>query len=178
MKAGRYKVIIWIMIGIIALFLLFALWYKQRYAMEIVEPYTVNSKNFEKKLLIASQGSDFKDTLVQDVIDHYKNDSVFIQVIDVSGLPQANHRDFGAILLVHTWEYNKPPQVVEEFIGNSKVNVQKVIAITTSGEGHRFIEGVDGISGESKIEFAHEYSNWAIMKLNSLLFEDTQSTLP
>lgn len=178
MKARRYKVIIWILLGIIALFLLLALWYKNRYAMEPLEPYTVNSENFERKLLIASQGSDFKDALVKDIIDHYKNDSVFIKIIDVSGLPQVNHQDFDAVLLVHTWEYNKPPQVVEEFVGDSKVKVQKIIAITTSGEGHRFIEGVEGISGESEIEFAHEYSDWAIMKLNSLLFKDTKDTLP
>ncbi|MBO0340310.1 hypothetical protein [Flagellimonas profundi] len=178
MKARRYKVVIWILMGIIALFLLLALWYKQSHAMDLVEPYTVNSENFGRKLLIATQGSDFKDALVQDVITHYKNDSVFIKVIDVSGLPQVNHQDFDGILLVHTWEYNKPPQVVEEFIGDSKVKIQKVIAITTSGEGHRFIEGVDGISGESEVKFAHEYSDWAIMKLNSLLFEDTKDTLP
>ncbi len=178
MKARRYKVIIWILIGVIALFLLLALWYKQSHAMDLVEPYTVNSENFERKLLIASQGSDFMDALVQGVIAHYKNDSVFIQIMDVSGLPEVNYRDFDAILLVHTWEYNKPPQVVEEFIGDSDLNVKKVIAITTSGEGNRFIGGVDGISGESQVKFAHEYSDWAIMKLNSLLFEETKDTLP
>ncbi|NAS13741.1 hypothetical protein [Poritiphilus flavus] len=169
MKGKWYKKIIWTLIGILALFFLFAIWYKYEYSMEAVEPYTVYTETLEEKLIIATQGSEFKNALVNRIIDHYKNDSVFIRVIDVSGLPQINTSHYSAILILHTWEYDKPPEVVARFITENEKDMDKFVVFSTSGEGDKRIQGVDGLAGESVLADVSVHSGQIIKKLESLL---------
>ncbi len=169
MRTKWYKVVAWIFIAVVVLFFLFALWYKYRYSMEPVEPHTINSETFDKKLLIAAQGSTFKDALVKNVIDHYKNDSVFIKVIDVADLSNVNDSDYNALLLLHTWEYGRPPESVETFIKEHNAHIDKIVVVTTSGEGSNRMEGIDGLAGESIIANMPRYTDWVIMKLDLLL---------
>lgn len=158
MKIKWYKVVAWIFIGIVVIFFLLAVWYKYRYSMDSVEPYTINSDTYQKKLLIATQGSVFKDALVRNVINYYKNDSVFIKIIDVADLPEVNHSDYNALLLLHTWEYRKPPKTVEAFITDNQNHIDKIVVVATSGEGSNSIEGVDGLAGESIIKDVFQYT--------------------
>ncbi|AEM69498.1 hypothetical protein Murru_0444 [Allomuricauda ruestringensis DSM 13258] len=169
MKVKWYKIVVWILIGALVLFFLLAVWYKNMYSMEAVEPYAMYSQTFDKKLLIATQSSIFKDSLVRNVVRHYENDSVFIKIIDVSDLPEIDHSDFNAVWLLHTWEYGKPPEAVEAFVNANKNHLEKIIVLTTSGEGNNTIEGVDGLAGESIIKNIILYTDWTILKLDILL---------
>ncbi|AKA34276.1 hypothetical protein [Flagellimonas lutaonensis] len=169
MKRKWYKIVVWILIGIVALFFILAVWYKYEYSMDPVEPYTIYAESFEDKLLIATQGSEFKNAVVQRIVDHYENDSLFIKVIDVSGLPQIAPSDYSAILILHTWEYDKPPEAVEEFITENKDDADKFVVFSTSGEGGNTVEGVDGLAGESVMADVPVYSGQIIKKLDGLL---------
>lgn len=169
MKVKRYKVVVWILIMVVALFFLLALWYKNNYSMDTVEAHSVYSPTFDKRLLIATQGSTFKDSLVQNLVRYYENDSVFIKIIDISDLPRIDHSDFNAVCLLHTWEYGKPPEAVDAFVNANKNHLKKIIVLTTSGEGSNTIEGVDGLAGESVIKNITLYTDWIILKLDTLL---------
>lgn len=124
-------------------------WYKARYSMEIVTPYEVNSDTLQIKVLIATQGSVFKDNVVEQVITSLKPKEVHIKVIDVSSLANVREGEWSAILVLHTWEYSKPQMDVDNFVKNLKMK-NKLIVVTTSGSGMEKIEGIDAISSASK----------------------------
>jgi len=169
MKVKWYKIVVWILIGAMVLFFLLAVWYKSRYSMDVVEPYAMYSQTFDKKLLIATQGSAFKDSLVRNVVRYYKNDSVFIKIIDVSELPWIDPAEFNATLILHTWEYGGAPEDVEAFVEKNRDHLEKVVVFATSGEGNNRIEGVDSLAGASIIKDMFLYKDWILLKLDSLL---------
>ncbi len=147
-----FKKIRYIFLGVMAIFLLLLIWYQYQYSMDVVQPYEVNSPNLEKKLLIATQGSDFKDSITNAAVNHYKPDSIYIKVIDVGGLPEIQPDGFSAILVVHTWENWKPPADVKSFIDRVKNDAGKIVVLTTSGEGSYKMDGMDALTGQSIIE--------------------------
>ena len=147
----RYKKLLFAVLGMVLCFFLFLLWYQYRYAMDVVEPYTVNSSSLEKKLLIATQGSEFKNKVTQGIIQHFETDSIFIKVIDITSLEKIEPDVFDAIVLLHTWENWKPPVEVKLFVERTKASKDKIIVMTTSGEGSYKMEEVDAIVGESNL---------------------------
>ena len=169
MKIKWYKVVVWISIGIVALFFIFAVWYKYKYAMAHVEPYSINAQHLDTKLLIATQGSSFKNTVTQGILDYYEADSLFIRVIDVSGLNEIEPEDYKAILVMHTWEYVKPPEAVQSFMDENFSSKNKMVVLTTSGEGSERMEDIDAISGESILEDVPDVVGKIVGQLNSII---------
>lgn len=165
----RFRNILYIFLGVMAVFFLFLIWYQYRYSMGDIQPYDVNSPSMEKKLLIATQGSDFKDSITNAVVNHYKMDSIYIKIIDVSDLSQIDPEDFNAIFIAHTWENWKPPTEVKAFIERTKNDSKKIVVLTTSGEGSYKMEDVDALTGESIIEDVPDFAQDILERLNPLL---------
>ncbi|HEY5687652.1 MAG TPA: hypothetical protein VIS27_05030 [Yeosuana sp.] len=149
--------------------LVFAVWYKYEYSMDKVETVQFNSPDLDLKLLIATQGSAFKNKITSNITDHYKKDSIYIKVIDVSQLPAINPINYKAIVIIHTWENWKPPKEVQSFIEKNISNQNKIVVFTTSGKGSFKIQEIDAITGESKLENTTFYSNLIIKKLDDLI---------
>ena len=149
--------------------LVFAVWYKYEYSMDKVETVQFNSPDLDLKLLIATQGSTFKNKITSNITDYYKNDSIYIKVIDVSQLPEINPINYEAIVLIHTWENWKPPKEVQSFIEKNISNQDHIVVLTTSGKGSYKMKDMDAITGESKIENTTYYSNLIIKKLDDLI---------
>jgi hypothetical protein len=165
----RKKKILYVFIGIITLFFLFLVWYKVTYSMDEAASYEINSPTNQTKLLIATQGSEFKNAITENIVNYYKKDSLYIKVIDVSLLDKINANKFNAIFLFHTWENLKPPIEVEKFIESNKALKSKIIIYTTSGNGSYKMENVDALTGESNIEDVKKVSNQITRKLDDLL---------
>lgn len=163
------KKILYVIIGFITLFFLFLIWYKVTYSMNEATSYEINSPTNKTKLLIATQGSEFKNTITENIVNYYKKDSLYIKVIDVSQLDKINSNKFNAIFLFHTWENLKPPIEVETFIKNNKGLKSKIIIYTTSGNGSYKMKNVDALTGESKLEDIKKVSNQITKKLDDLL---------
>ena len=142
-----------ILSGTVLLFL-FMIWYKYTYSMDIAETYELNSPNLDDRLLIATQGSKFKNAITLGIVNRYKYDSVFIKVIDISALAEINPNEFDALVVIHTWENWKPPVMVASFIERTLDKKDKIIVMTTSGEGSYKMENVDAITGESILKEA------------------------
>ncbi|MBT8244447.1 MAG: hypothetical protein HKP48_03650 [Winogradskyella sp.] len=166
--SGRKKLLLFFL-SLIAILLLISIWYNYNYSMETAEEFKVNSPELSRKLLIATQGSEFKDEVTKGVVTHFKNDSVFIKVIDVSSLKLINPKDYTALVVIHTWENWKAPEDVELFINRTKENLNKIIVLTTSGEGSYKMENVDAITGESKLDNTDTYINEILKRLNPIL---------
>ncbi|MDN5203917.1 hypothetical protein QQ008_21170 [Fulvivirgaceae bacterium BMA10] len=155
---------------ILATLFLLLFWYKVRYSMSEAVAFEVNGHRFNHKLLIATQGSDFKDALVNGIVDHYRKDTVYMRVIDVSDLHNVEENLWDAIVIIHTWENWKPQQDAKAFIDRVS-DLSKVVVVSTSGDGDMKIENVDGISSASEIEDVPKITNKIILKLEKILVD-------
>jgi len=133
------------------------------------EEFEVNSTDYSQKLVIATQGSDFKNAVSNHIINYYEQDSIFIKVIDVSSLSKINPKDYNAIVLIHTWENWNPPIEVKTFMNRTVAFQDKIIVLTTSGFGSYKMDGIDAITGASKLDQIHFFSNAIIDKLKPLI---------
>lgn len=164
-----FKKILVVFLGVMVAFFLFLLWYQNRYAMDVVTPYSINQISFEKKLLIAMQGSSFKNEVASGIVHYFKSDSIYIQVLDITELQAISPEDFDAIVVMHTWEYGKPPTAVKEFIDRTEMYKDRIVVVTTSGEGSYKMENVDAIVGESILEDTPVFVDGIIRRLTPLL---------
>lgn len=153
----------------IVAFFMFLTWYKYQYSMDVVEPYTINSSSVKKKLLIATQGSYFKNTITEGIVNHYKADSLFIEVIDITTLENIAIDDYAAIIVIHTWENWKPPAEVKSFIEKTTDHKDKIVVLTTSGEGSYHMENVDAIVGESILADTPKFVDKIISRTTPIL---------
>jgi hypothetical protein len=149
--------------------MVFLLWYQWRYAMKTATSYEVNAPSENRNLLIATQGSTFKNTVTQGLVDYYKQDSIFVKIIDVHDLKKIHPEDFNALVIIHTWENWKPPASVKSFLQENEEYKDKMVIFTTSGEGNYKMENVDALTGESIIEEAPVVVDKIITKLLPLL---------
>lgn len=164
-KIIRYLVLIF------AVFFLFLMWYKATYSMDKIESRQINSPNSKFKLFIASQGSEYKNKVVEKVIQHFRNDSIFIRIEDVSALGKISVEKWNAIVILHTWEITKPEENANLFVDNH-YDKNKMFVVATSGSGDNRIANTDGITGASQLEDvdkdAKEIIKWIENKLNTL----------
>ena len=128
---------------------LFSIWYVEKYSMDVIDSYENKNEYAEFKVLIASQGSLFKNELTQSMVERLKNE-FFLQVIDVSNLSNIDISMYDAIFIIHTWEIWKPTYAVEKFI-KSIDDHSRIYTVGTSGSGDLKHADVDGISSASVI---------------------------
>jgi len=126
-------------------------WYKLHYSMDIAKPFTVAVPQAKHKLLIATQGSAYKNAVVKGVIEAAEERQITVEVLDVSSLSTVNIEDWSAIVIIHTWE-NWQPQIDAAEFAQRYPNNNKVVFLTTSGQGDLNIQGVDAITSASMIE--------------------------
>lgn len=145
------------------------LYYLLTNSMYEVESYKINDPGISTKLLIATQGSDFKDRVTQNIISHYKPDIAFIEVMDISNLYNIDPEKFNAIVIMHTWEYGSAPEDVKHFLSKNKSINYKTVILATSGDGDKKIKGIDAITGESNLETASSISDEIVDKIDQIL---------
>ncbi|MEP1096591.1 MAG: hypothetical protein ABJG78_15855 [Cyclobacteriaceae bacterium] len=144
------KILIGLGIALIA-FLTFSVWYTIRFSMTDVISTEVRPDNFKSTVLIATQGSKYKDAMVDSVVHYLKSKPVFVKISDVKGLSSVEPENWDAILIFHTWEMSKPPQSVLEFV-EKNYNPEKVFVLSTSFSSEERIDGVDATTGASKMQ--------------------------
>jgi hypothetical protein len=160
MKKWKKFTIVFLAFGLISVGALS--WYAWRHSMEPVAGFEVNSDTLRTKVLIATQGSEFKEAVVSSVIETLKSKPIYFRIIDVAELGPIDEKEWDAIVVMHTWEYSRPPKSVAEF--NARTNTSgKCMTVTTSGSGSR-MPGADAISSASKVseedDVARAIVNW------------------
>ncbi len=138
----------------------------------VAEPFEVGSADMSKKILIASQGSDFKNLMVDTLTSRLKGEDVYISVIDISELKEINQEDWDAEIIIHTTEGYRLPDVVKEYLERIG-NPDEVILLITSGSGEWKPEEckVDILTSASKVADISELAGSITDKVNSLLEE-------
>ena len=73
----------------------------------VIEPFSVGSPTAESKILIASQGSDFKVILVKRLTQKLIDDNNYLLVTDCTLLKDENEEDWDAIIIIHTLQVHE-----------------------------------------------------------------------
>jgi len=108
--------------------------------------------NGANKVLIATQGSDFKDLLLDELLDNLKEGDLYIKGIDISELDSIDSADWDAVILIHTIEKSRVPKVIDRFLKSA--NNDKLVVVMTSGSGNwkPKNDDIDVITSASKDE--------------------------
>jgi hypothetical protein len=137
---------------------------------DVAEAFEVGSPDSGKKVLIASQGSDYKNLMVDTLTSRLEGEDVYISVIDISGLSEINQKDWDAEIIIHTTEGYRLPEVVKEYLGKVE-NPDEVLLLITSGSGEWKPEDykVDILTSASKVADIPELANRIADKVDLLL---------
>lgn len=158
-----------IFIFLTCLFMFFLYWYKQTYSLDTTNTFEVNNPSLDRKLLIAKQGSPFKDSITARVLDRYKSWCVVVEVIDVTALVNTDATNFDAILIMHRWEAGAPSETVQSFMDKNLELKNNMVILTTSWNGLEKMENIDAIAGASIVETTPIFTNKVIKSLDKLL---------
>ena len=112
---------------VLAAFAIYVILYYPREA----ESFEINTLNPTRRILIATQGSDFKDTLTNAICDSLTQSSAYIRGIDVGDLAGVNGEDWDRILIINSFiiRLNKD---VDRFITRT-LAPEKILVFVTSG---------------------------------------------
>ena len=105
LKEKKMKVLKKVLIVIGTIIAVVIIWFAVYYLMfkqEVIEPFEVNSSNLKTKILIGSQGSDFKNTLVKKLTERIGAKDIYIKVIDVTTLSSIKEDTWDAIIFITT----------------------------------------------------------------------------
>lgn len=136
----------------------------------VIKPYQIGNPNAPSKVLIACQGSEFKENLSEKIIQKLKNDSIYMSVIDCTKLKEQNAADWKAIIIIHTTKAHKIPRYVSTFL-ESLSDYSNIVLISTSGGGDEVFSEfeIDAISTPSLISETNHISSLAISKVENFL---------
>jgi tetratricopeptide (TPR) repeat protein len=137
--------------GIAVLIVIAASWYLIQFYPRQAEAFTVNSPDQPRHILIATQGSDFKDTLVESLCGQLENTPTHINVIDVGDLDDVRAADWQRLLLINTAMMDRLNGSVRNFITENPDLDNALLMITSGGADFKPADlPVDAISGASR----------------------------
>lgn len=125
--------------------------YYTRHGMRPVAEREIGSPTAPRRVLIATQGSLFKDRLVTSLVARVQGPDTYVRVIDIDTLGKLDAGDWQAIVLVHTWEFGNPPAAASDLVA-AAADPRRILAVTTSGMGRQKLPGVDAISSASVVD--------------------------
>jgi len=140
-------------------------------APKVITPRTIGTIGMERRVLIATQESQFKESVVNKVIEELEGDEVYIEVVDLKALSQKPRERYEAVVILNEYQFFRLNHHVREYLKNADEEEKKrIILITTAGSPHRMREvtEVDAISSASKPERADTVSETILQKVHTL----------
>jgi hypothetical protein len=164
----RFKLIVIIMGSCLLLAGGYLLWNEHAHAMRVARPFAGGDTSRPQQVLIATQGSAFKDALVAGIVAALQSRPIYIRVIDVSALRDVHDNDWKAIIIVHTWEFGRAQGDARVFVDRVP-DKRKLIVVTTSGGGREKLPGIDAISAASVMDDTPARVTEIIDRLDAIL---------
>jgi len=138
--------------GCFALAAAFCIWYLVEFYPRTAEPFEINSPDQPTRILVATQGSEFKNGLVAAVCDRLREQPVHVKVIDVGGLDDVDTGEWNKVLVINTAMMNIMSGPARRLVARGQ-GLDKVLLFVTSG-GADFKPAdlaVDALSGASRM---------------------------
>jgi hypothetical protein len=129
----------------------FSIWYVVSFYPRPAESFEVNSPDLSKKILVATQGSEFKDGLVDAFCARLAAQPMYVKVIDVSGLDDVDTNEWSKVLVINTAMMNIMSGPARRLVARRE-GLDNVLLLITSGGGDfkpTDLE-VDALSGASR----------------------------
>jgi len=132
----------------------------------------LNEPTLDKKVLVASRYSEFKEAVIGKLKDTFKDQTVYIKFIGLGELEKEDAKQYNAVVMINkcmAW------QIDRNVIGFLKryEDHSNMIVLTTSGDGNWLpkMEGrnFDAISSASKQANVDNVAGQIIEKVNSLV---------
>ena len=156
-------------------FLAFATWYRMHFSMDPAQPFEVNRPDAREHVLIATQGSAFKNAVVRGVVDRLGKRPAYVKVIDVASLSDVREADWNTIVVLHTWEMSKPPEIVKAFVDRAEAT-GRLVVFATSGKGDQHILGIDTITSASVMDKAPAEADLILTRVEKVLAAQSPQT--
>ena len=99
--------------------------------LEAVDTEEAGNRDSDKSwVLIATQSSKFKRSLVSEIKDTLKKNNCYVKVVDVRGLNDISTLEYNAVVILNRCMAGRPDPRVESFIDTTEQK-DKVILLTT-----------------------------------------------
>lgn len=134
-----------IVAAVIGLFLYFQ-W--QRTNQEDISPYSINSDDGGNRVLIATQKSGYKDSVMAEIADHYQGEDIYISVIDVTQLSTVKPADWDKIVIFSAIKVYQFHPSVKEFLDRQSDN-GKIFLYNTSDGSRMQYDDIDTVTSAS-----------------------------
>ena len=164
------KILIAIIVTPIVLLLIFIGFYLLTNLQGVIESYQVGDPNAKYKILLASQGSEFKDQLLNDIVQQLESDTVFLSIVDCTSLEKEEILDWNAIVIIHTTQIHGMPKAAKNYL--TKIpDLSKVVLVTTSGGCDEVVTefDVDAVSTASRLFVTDTIAKWAVFKVQHII---------
>ncbi len=135
----------------VVLFVALATVYLLSHRQRVISSSEIKTPGATKNVLIASQGSTFKNGLVESLRVYLQKRPYNLKIIDVTMLGEIDEADWDALVLIHTTEKWQLQPDVKKYLDRAK-DLSKVVLVTTSGNGRWKTRDykVDAITSASK----------------------------
>jgi hypothetical protein len=161
-KLGLFAVIFSVLASLITI------WYLTSFSMSEARSFTIGNDDAAQKLLIVYQGSAYKNSIIENVVEHFSPANIIIEGVDISALSTLDPSNYNAIFILHTWEFGGPPSEVSSFLADySELN--HVVRMTTSHSLSTPPRYIDAITTESILTESEGNANEAIIRLELLI---------
>lgn len=158
-----------IIIVLISVFLFFLFWNLQSSSKEINKPIKIESTSIDRKLLIVTESSPFKDLIIAGLLDYYKFPPILVEIVDGKTMANTDAENFDAILVLHRWEARAPSRNVQLFLEKNEDFKNRIVMLTTSWNGLEKMENIDAITGASIMKDVPVITDKIIKRLDGLL---------
>ncbi len=153
--------------GILVAILIGLVWYVATHRMMVVPERMLGQDGAPAKVLIATQGSPYKDAVTRSIARDLTGRGVQVHLRDVTTLAEVDPDAWDAIVVMHTWEFWMPQRDAREFRlehGRS----ENIIYLSTSSSGEERIE-VDAVSSASMLTDTVEVAQALLQRLSPLI---------
>ena len=156
--------------SLIGLLIIVAVGYKLIFSQGVATSFEVNSPDLKTKVLIATQGSGFKDALVAGISEELKKKPTYINVVDVSALSDVKEDEWNVVVLVSTCQSDTLQADTAAYLSRIK-DPDKTILLITSGSGTWKPENspIDSISSASRKANVDSLVANILNRLNAIL---------
>ena len=137
-----------------------------------IQPNELNEPSLEKKVLVVSRSSEFKNAIVGRIGETFRDEPVYMKFIGLEQLEKEDGTNYATVVLINTcmsWDMDRN---VKGFLKRHKEQ-SNMIVLTTSGGGDwlpkmkgRNFDAISSASQEDKID---EITDKIITKIRLLL---------
>jgi hypothetical protein len=137
-----------------------------------IQPGEINEPTLDKRVLIASRFSEFKQEIIDRIKEVYQDKPVYLKIIGLEDVKKEDANTYSAVVLINkcmAWQMDRNVNAyLKRYDGH-----KNFIVFTTSGDGNWLPKmeerNFDAISSASEIAKVDEVASQIINKINILI---------